>query len=104
MSSLPLRFLASWQAKQFSFRIGATCSMKLTGWFGAGCWAWAGLPPNSIKRTSAAPINGHSQHQQAWDRTIEVRLLGTQAEGWRRPAGSAGWEANLYILRSRTGA
>ena len=30
MSSLPLRFLASWQAKQFSLRIGATSLMKLT--------------------------------------------------------------------------
>ena len=33
MSSLPLRFLASWQAKQFSLRIGATSLMKLTGPF-----------------------------------------------------------------------
>src|SRR5262245_6365079 len=31
MSYLPDRFLASWQAKQFSFRIGATSLMKLTG-------------------------------------------------------------------------
>src|SRR5262245_56340295 len=31
MSNLPDFFLASWQAKQFSFRIGATSLMKLTG-------------------------------------------------------------------------
>ena len=31
MSYLPDRFLASWQAKQFSLRIGATSLMKLTG-------------------------------------------------------------------------
>ena len=37
MSSLPFFFLASWQAKQFSLRIGATSLMKLTGPLGA--WA-----------------------------------------------------------------
>ena len=31
MSNLPERFLASWQAKQFSLRIGATSLMKLIG-------------------------------------------------------------------------
>src|SRR5438034_8103555 len=36
MSSLPLRFLESWQAKQFSLRIGATSLMKLTGALVAG--------------------------------------------------------------------
>src|SRR5262249_27823936 len=35
MSSFPLRFLASWQAKQFSLRIGATSLMKLTGFSSA---------------------------------------------------------------------
>ena len=38
MSYLPDFFLASWQAKQFSFRIGATSLMKLTG---LPCWAEA---------------------------------------------------------------
>ncbi len=31
MSSLPLGFLAPWQPKQFSLRMGATSLMKLTG-------------------------------------------------------------------------
>ena len=35
MSYLPDFFFASWHAKQFSFRIGATSLMKLTGL--AGC-------------------------------------------------------------------
>ena len=46
MSSLPDFFLASWQARQFSLKIGATSLMKLTGF----CWAeavWA--DPNRRK-------------------------------------------------------
>ena len=43
MSSLPLGFLASWQPKQFSLRMGATSLMKLTGPLG-GRLGGAGRP------------------------------------------------------------
>ncbi len=54
MSSFPLCFLASWQAKQFSLRIGATSLMKLTGPFGAWAKAVDGRP-NRSRNSSASP-------------------------------------------------
>ena len=53
MSSLPLRFLASWQAKQFSLRMGATSLMKLTGPFGAWARAAGGAASSTARATSA---------------------------------------------------
>src|SRR5258708_39960142 len=49
MSYLPDRFLASWHAKQFSLRIGATSSMKLTGF----SWANADDEPSTSQATMA---------------------------------------------------
>src|SRR5262252_6795699 len=77
MSSLPLRFLASWQAKQFSLRMGATSLMKLTGPWRAAAPApsapaaeagWGDR--NSRARASASPRIGQSTHQQKRDRSM----------------------------------
>src|SRR6266480_4919121 len=68
MSNLPLRFLASWQAKQFSLRTGATSLMKLTGPLGAaGAWAAARRGANS---TSSARAAQRMQTQKRWDRSM----------------------------------
>src|SRR5262252_876975 len=63
MSSLPLRFLASWQAKQFSLRMGATSLMKLTGPLGA-CASEAG-------GTARAPAKrAQRTYKQRWERSM----------------------------------
>ena len=55
MSSLPLGFLAPWQPKQFSLRMGATSLMKLTGALddgGAGAAASVGCGKQKAVRAS----------------------------------------------------
>src|SRR5256885_969232 len=72
MSSLPLRFLASWQAKQFSFRMGATSLMKLTGPFPAlPPWARAAAGvPSSINSARSAPRAGQRTPEQQRGRSM----------------------------------
>src|SRR3954467_14818241 len=80
MSNLPLRFLASWQAKQFSLRIGATSLMKLTGPLGA--WAAAGCGTSS-SNISNRPIAAQSTQKQKWDRSMGVGLLKSSVDSGR---------------------
>src|SRR5262245_21933211 len=71
MSSLPFFFLLSWQAKQFSLRMGATSLMKLTGPF-FGCWAEvAGGALKSRSRASVSPIIEHSTQWQTRERSMK---------------------------------
>src|SRR4051812_34085517 len=63
MSYLPDRFLASWQAKQFSFRIGATSLMKLTGL----SWAEAEGGPST---SQAARADSRAQRMHRRQRVI----------------------------------
>src|SRR2546421_43916 len=66
MSILPFRFFESWQAKQFSFNIGATSLMKLIGFLaGAGVCAEAtGPASNRMPRPNAAPRMAHRTQKQ----------------------------------------
>src|SRR5262249_32996598 len=64
MSSLPLGFLAPWQPKHDSLRIGATSLMKLTGRPAGGVWA-EGDDGASSKAGRGIPRAGHrTQGQQ----------------------------------------
>src|SRR5208337_4675274 len=73
MSNLDLGFLAPWQPKQVSLRMGAMSLMKLTG--PAAAWAEAlGGAARSRTEASTTPRVTHSQHKQMRDRNIG-RLL-----------------------------
>src|SRR5215471_11388800 len=77
MSSLPLRFLESWQAKQFSLRIGATSLIKLTGpFFGAAAAEKAFGAANNMPRARARPPRGQKTHQLKRDRNMELQTPG----------------------------
>src|SRR5258708_4169148 len=71
MSSLPLRFLASWQAKQFSLRMGATSLMKLSWPFGAASCARAvcGLSSSIKARINAVMAQRTQTHKR--ERSME---------------------------------
>src|SRR5712664_3399850 len=66
MSILPFRFFESWQAKQFSFKIGATSLKKLIGLLaGAGVCAEAtGADSNRMPTLTAAPRMAHRTQKQ----------------------------------------
>src|SRR5207249_5228981 len=71
MSNFPDFFLASWQAKQFSLRIGATSLMKLTGWADA-----VGGAAN-MSRYAIAAATAHRMHTQNRRRSMGRFLNGT---------------------------
>src|SRR5262245_4237146 len=71
MSNLPERFLASWHAKQFSLRIGATSLMKETD-FGA-CARAVGTAPSNNHAASAA-MTAHRTHEQKRERDMDGSL------------------------------
>src|SRR5712692_1107909 len=85
MSSLPLRFLESWQAKQFSLRMGATSLMKLAGLW-AGAWAAAGgdinhMPQNAPriakgeqKQMRVQNMKGRTPDKRLWVRRFSIGL------------------------------
>src|SRR4051795_3367780 len=77
MSSLPLRFLASWQAKQFSLRMGATSLMKETGPLWAGGAAAAG---GGASRKKASARARQRMQKQRCERNMVRELRGTS---WR---------------------
>src|SRR5262245_33914602 len=68
MSSLPLGLFAPWQPKQFSFSIGATSLMKLSGFAGALASACGGRKENRNAR--AAAMAAHRMHRQARERNM----------------------------------
>src|SRR5262249_45122 len=83
-----LRFLASWQAKQFSLRMGATSLMKLTGPCLAGggaAWAAGGGVPQSRARASVRPGGRQGMQRQR----CEGDMGGGSGGGGRR-AGAGG--------------
>ncbi len=59
ISNLPFFFLASWHAKQFSLRIGATSLMKLTGPFASSAEA-DGTGPANISHAKASASSEHN--------------------------------------------
>src|SRR5438552_2868483 len=74
MSSLPLGFLAPWQPKHDSLRMGATSLMKLTGPVaaltgGADAWAAGGVIV-ARKKASAAARTAQTMQKQKRDRSM----------------------------------
>src|SRR5262245_57590096 len=78
MSNLPLGFLAPWQPKHDSLKIGATSLMKLTG---AGGWAFASGGETITSAARAAATTAQSRQKQKRDRSMAAVLLGRVGKG-----------------------
>src|SRR5262249_29923861 len=90
MSSLPLRFLLSWQAKQFSLRIGATSLMKLIGPLGTGAWARAVFGARNRPRAA------HKTTKQTCERFMAVETPWKDSSAGRSRRYKAGLGAEVH--------
>src|SRR5215207_11672319 len=74
MSSLPLGFLAPWQPKHDSRKIGATSLMKLTGLAGALSWAACNGAGDSARNSQASAAARAAQRMQKQYRERNMRV------------------------------
>src|SRR2546430_2675039 len=86
MSYLPDFFRESWQAKQFSFRIGATSLMKLTGF--AGCADAVCGEANSRYAARTADAQGVNRRRNMGGSRKKCER-GRMREVYRTPDGGA---------------
>src|SRR5690349_7155662 len=82
MSSLPDFFLASWQARQFLCKIGATSLMKLTGPFGPCPKAGSPETNKSQARARVRTAQRMQQHERRL-RNIKRLLRKHEPANWR---------------------
>src|ERR1700736_6612117 len=94
MSSRPLGFLAPWQPKHDSFKMGATSLMKLTGLSalagGESAWTDGGATKRK-KSPRARPRAAQTTQQQKWERGMRRELRA----GNRWQGASGGWDDQL---------
>src|SRR5262249_51745991 len=102
MSSLPLRFLLSWQGGQFFLRIGATSLMKLIGPFGAGAWACAALGASS-SNASPRPRAAHKTQKQTCERFMAGKTPWKDNSAGRSRGYKAGLGAEVHY-KTMTGS
>src|SRR5690349_925007 len=97
MSSFPFRFLASWQAKQFSLRIGATSLMKLTG-CAAEAGAWAEVVAADGRSRLTAATSTQQQVREGNILGITPERHGAASQGVRRREKAGGLQTVAHYM------